>query len=81
MLKNAFFWAVSRVALVRTEVLEDCIASIIRVARIGVTLMMGPIHFPGKSVLTRAKRREIPGDRIIHCHRRENPKSYIVRML
>jgi hypothetical protein len=34
-MKNAVFWDVSRVALVRTYVLEERSASIIRVARIG----------------------------------------------
>jgi hypothetical protein len=29
------------------------------------------------SVLTRAKRRNIPEDAILHSHRRENLKSYI----
>jgi hypothetical protein len=31
----------------------------------------------GTSVLTRATRRNIPEDTILHSHRRENLKSYI----
>jgi hypothetical protein len=30
------------------------------------------------TVLTRATRRNIPEDTILHCHRRETPKSYTV---
>jgi hypothetical protein len=33
------------------------------------------------SVLTRATRRNIPEDTILHSHRRENLKSYIVSFL
>jgi hypothetical protein len=35
------------------------------------------IHSYETSVLTRATRRNIPGDAILHSHRRENLKSYI----
>jgi hypothetical protein len=52
-----------RVALVRTDVSEEFRASNITVTR--------------ASVLTRATRRNIPEDRILHSHRRENLKSYI----
>jgi hypothetical protein len=48
------------VALVRTDVSEELSASFIRVTRIGET-----------SVLTRATRRNIPEDTILHSHRRE----------
>jgi hypothetical protein len=34
-MNNAVFWNVSRVALVTTDILEESIASIIRVIRIG----------------------------------------------
>jgi hypothetical protein len=62
-----------RVALVRTDISEALSASIIRVTRIGeigTTLAV-------TSVLTRATRRNIPEDAILHSHRRENLKSYI----
>jgi hypothetical protein len=51
-----------RVALVRTGVSEELSASFIRVTT---------------SVLTRATRRNIPEDTILHSHRRENLKSYL----
>jgi hypothetical protein len=35
----------------------------------------------GTSVLTRATRRNIPEDTILHCHRRENLKSYVFKYL
>jgi hypothetical protein len=34
-MKSTIFWDIMPVAVVRTDVLEECIASIMRVARIG----------------------------------------------
>jgi hypothetical protein len=67
-----------RVALVRTDVSEVPIASFIRVTRIGelVTLMKEAPGSCETSVLTRAARRNIPEDTIVHSHRLENLKSY-----
>jgi hypothetical protein len=59
------FGVLRRVALTRTDVSEEHIASIIRVTRIielGTTLMMEAIRFSETSVLTRATRRLVPED-------------------
>jgi hypothetical protein len=57
-----------RVALVRTDVSEEHNASIIRVTRIGEL---------GILAVTSA-RHNIPQDGILHSHRHENFKSYII---
>jgi hypothetical protein len=78
------------VALVRTDVSEERIASIIiRLLVIAnvpsspilFTLMMEAIHSSDTSVLTRATLLNIPGDGILHSNPHENLKTDIFTSL
>jgi hypothetical protein len=64
-----------RVALVRTDVWEECSASIVRVTRIGeleITLAITSNRSTQRATLC-----NIPEDGILHSYRRANTETYI----
>jgi hypothetical protein len=52
-------------------------ADVVSGSLIQFTLMMETLRFSETSYPTRATRRHIPGDGILHSHRRENFETYI----
>jgi hypothetical protein len=67
-----------RVALVRTDISEELLvtASVVPSSPIFVTLKKEALSTSESSGITRATRRNIREDAILHSHRRGNLKSY-----
>jgi hypothetical protein len=94
-MNNAVFWIWRRVDLVWTDVSEELIASNFRVEKSAsqrkqvacssladcFTLKMQAIRSSETSVHTRSTRHHIPENGILHSHRRENLKFYIVNFI
>jgi hypothetical protein len=72
-MKNAVLWDVTSCGIALLLLVTAKVSS----SLILVTLMVEAIRSFETSVLTRATLRNIPEDRILHRHRRENLKSYI----
>jgi hypothetical protein len=86
--KNAVFRMRCRVGLVRTDVSEECVASIFRLDRISklettlaVTFYIenGGDRFLRNMGPNKALRHHIPEDGILHSHRRGNLKFYAAK--
>jgi hypothetical protein len=74
----AFSGMLRRVALVRTDASEELSASVIKVTRIGELRTTLAVTSTRRTlrINTRATRRNIPENAILHSHRRENLKPY-----
>jgi hypothetical protein len=70
--------AVTNFVFIRSEHRLLVTANVVHSSSILVTLMMKALSSSETSVYTRARRRNTPENDILHSHRREDLKSYIM---